>query len=151
MIHQHIEIVGLNRVLSGLGNIDRGLETLKPLWEQFQSQFHAEESALFASAPWTPLSPAYAERKRKEVGSKPILQRTGTLLRSLTEPKARGSITRINDMDAEFGSSIFYGIFHQLGTARMPARPPLANPDERVYGTIAGRYLSGMLTRAGFN
>lgn len=151
MIGYSIEVANLPQVDAQFRHIRIGIETLKPLWKQFESQFHAEESDLFSRAPWAPLSEGYAEQKRKQYGNKPILQATGTLLRSLTESKSRGNISRIDDLHAEFGSSIPYGIFHQLGTSVMPERPPLADPDERIYQTIAGRYLDGLMSSAGFN
>lgn len=151
MIRYAVEIANLPQVDARFARLASGIETLRPLWKQFESHVHAEESDLFSRAPWEPLSEGYAEQRRKQYGNKPILQATGTLFRSLTESKARGSISRIDNLQAEFGSDIPYGIFHQLGTSVMPERPPLADPDERVYQTIAGRYLKGLMSSAGFN
>lgn len=138
----------LHQVFGVFGRIERGLESLKPMWENFQSQFHAEETNHFANAPWEPLSRAYAERKQAEHGNKPLLQVTEDLMKSFTEAKVKGAVRRMDDLSAEFGSDIPYARFHQLGTSIMPARPPLADPDERVYGTLAGRYLETVVGRA---
>lgn len=148
MIGYGVEIVNLPRINAQFTRIDKGLESLKPMWKDFQSQFHAEETNHFANAPWEPLSRRYAERKLAEHGPKPLLQVTEDLMRSFTESKVKGAIRRIEDLSAEFGSDIPYARFHQLGTDIMPARPPLVEPDERVYGTLAGRYLENVVQRS---
>ena len=141
----------LGSVLAGFNRIERGLESLKPLWGEFQEQFQKDERDLFAAAPWPPLSERYAEQKRRQFGNKPLLRATDALFESLTEAGAEGSVRRIDDLQAEFGTSVEYAPFHQLGTSRMPARPPLIEPEEKTYSTIAGRYMESLIESAGFN
>ena len=148
MIGIHIEMANLPKVNSAFDAITAGVETLKPLWEQFGKEFYQQEAKLFNAAPWAPLSPAYAEYKRRELGGKPLLRVSDHLLRSFTQEGAPGNIHRIDDLSAEFGSSDFKAILHQLGTDNMPARPPLAEPDAPHYETLAGQYLASVVEKA---
>ena len=151
MIEHRIDIVNLPQVSGGLLNIERELGLLKPLWQQFGSEFYRQETDHFAVEPWVALSPSYAEWKRQEFGDKPILRATDALFRSLTQEGAEGNVHRVNDLDAEFGSSDFKAMLHFKGTAIMPARNPMADPNIDRYTTIAGEYLDGLVRKAGFN
>jgi hypothetical protein len=151
MSAQNVEFVGLDRVFAGFSRIEKRLVSLKPLWERFGREFYRQETAWFASEPWTPLSPEYAERKRKEFGSKPLLRATDALFKSLTQEGAEGNIHQVNDLGAQFGSNDFKAKLHSTGTSRMPAREPLAEPDVNRYETIAGQYINEMMSEAGFH
>lgn len=148
MIEQHVEFVNLEQVLGNLAHVEQGLVSLRSLWERFGEEFYTQETSLFNSQPWAPLSPAYAERKRQTVGDKPILRATDALYKSLTQQGATGNIHRVNDLDAEFGSDDFKAILHFTGTSKMPARDPLAEPDVDRYLTIAGEHLDQMVKNA---
>lgn len=151
MIEYHVEIVNLPQVDAKFAALDREIQTLKPLWERFGKEFYSQETSLFEAQPWTPLSPAYAEKKREIYGDKPILRATDALFESLTQQGATGNIHRVNDLDAEFGSNDLKAMLHFTGTSRMPARNPLAEPDVDKYETIAGQYLGEMISKSGFN
>lgn len=140
-----IEIDGIDRALSGLEKLEQGLSDLSPLFEKFGEQRYAEEKQLFDAAPWPPLSPAYAERKRQLFGDKPILRATDTLFNSLTQKGASGNVHEVSNFAAAFGSVVPYGVFH------IPKRDPRAEPNVAMYETIAGLHLQEMLTEAGFN
>lgn len=145
MITYSIEIIGLDRALSSAGRLVERLSSFRRLWDRFAKEFYAQEKSLFDRAPWKPLSPAYAERKRRKFGDKPILQATSTLFRSLTQQGAEGNVHRVDDNSLEIGSAVPYGIFH------VPTRDPLPDPDEDRYVTIAGQYVSEIVREAGFN
>lgn len=151
MIELHVDIVNLPQVDARFAALDRGIATLKPLWERFGKEFYAQEVSLFDAQPWAPLSSAYAAKKREQFGDKPILRATDDLFKSLTQQGSTGNIHRVNDLDAEFGSSDPKAMFHFTGTSRMPARDPLAEPDVDRYETIAGGYVDEMMRNAGFN
>jgi phage gpG-like protein len=151
MIETRVEFVNLPEVDRKLGRISGQVETLRPLWERFGKEFYAEGESLFNAAPWAPLSPAYEKAKRKKYGSKPLLRASDALFKSLTQQGAAGNVHRISDREAEFGSSDPKAVFHEFGTGRMPARPPLAEPDIDQYETIAGKYLEEIMRSAGFN
>jgi hypothetical protein len=146
-----VEIIGLEKVLTGLGSLESKLTRLSPLMELFGKEFYSEESSLFETAPWTPLKPETEARKAKLFGGPSrILVATGTLLESLTKQGAEGNIHRVSDDGAEFGSA-GVGIFHATGTKNLPVRNPLAEPDEERYATIAGEYAAKTMKEAGFN
>lgn len=73
---------------------------------------------------FAPLSPQYARYKARRYPGAPILVRSGRLrdaLASITPD----TIADIQPDRLTFGASIPYAIYHQLGTYKMPARPPL--------------------------
>lgn len=83
---------------------------------------------------WAALSPAYAARKMRMVGRKPILEYSGDLKRSLTSRPF--GIEIITKRAATFGTDIPYAIHHQRGTPNMPARPPLPKADNKTQRTL---------------
>lgn len=114
-----------------LGIMGDALKDLTPVWTAWAIDFHAKERFLFeveGAAPgfraWTPLSPRYAAQKRRAGYAGGILVRTGRLRASLTGGSA-DSITRIKPQDLEVGTRVPYAKYHQGGTRKMPARPPL--------------------------
>lgn len=139
------EIIGLDSVLADLQRIDSGVSNLRPLWLLCGEEFREQETQHFATAHFAPLTPTYATRKAQLFGDKPTLRATDALFESLTQQGAANSIERINDLAAEFGSSDFKAMLHRTGTSKMPARDPLAEPDEGRYETIALRYLEGLM------
>lgn len=65
----------------------------------------------------------YQSQKIKKVGfDYPLLVRTGSLARSLLGPSNKGSIAKISALSLAFGTSIPYGIYHQLGGTKIPER-----------------------------
>lgn len=65
---------------------------------------------------WQALSPmTIADRRRQGFGDGPILRRTGTLERSLTQPGARGSIFEPRPRSLRYGSRLNYFEVHQKG------------------------------------
>ena len=139
-----IEVLGTERMITGLEKVEHGLTSLRPLWELYGQEFYGQEKRLFALAPWTPLSPAYAKRKAAKYPGKGILRATDRLFHSLTGKGADGNVHRVDDDGAEFGSAVPYGVFHAL------SRPPLAEPDIGRYDTIAGKYVGDLIREAGF-
>lgn len=97
---------------------------------------------------WAPLSPAYARRKRAKYGDRPILVASGRLRASLTTSP---DVRRVDRDSMEVGSTVPYGVFHQRGTKRMPARPPVALPESfrRDAVRIFQRHLVESLRDAG--
>lgn len=150
MIGLGFEWVGLDRVYAGFTKIEQSIEVLHPLWDKIDDEFYAQETQHFAAAPWAPLSQAYAKRKA-ETSGKPLLRVMDVLFKSLTEPGAPEGVRRPTNLSLEIGSRDFKAMLHQEGTDRMPARPPLAEPDEDRYATIAGAYLEEIVKNAGFN
>lgn len=76
---------------------------------------------------WIPLKPAtIQDRVRQGFGAGPILQRTQTLFRSLTEKGAPYQIFRARPRSLQLTSSLFYFPFHQKGTSHIPMRQMMA-------------------------
>ncbi len=93
-------------------------------------QFDSEGSAGPVAGAWAPLSELYAERKLRRWGPKPILQASGTMMRALTT--GGGNALRVNTgKEFAFGTQgVEYASYHQLGTDKMVARPPMDLDDQ---------------------
>lgn len=111
----------------------------RPAFEKMADAFAQAETRQFdseggyGSGGWAPLSPSYAAWKAIHYPGKPILERTGALRRALTTRPL--GVERIEDEFGEFGvggslgSGVDYAVYHQQGTPKMPARPPVAFPE----------------------
>lgn len=130
MINFAIDIDGINqfdRTFNRLSQID----DLRPLWGEVIGEFHQIEVEQFDSEGaatgqrFHPLSRVYAEYKEVAYPGKPILQASGDLRDSLTDSDAIGAIVRPGPHELIVGTSVPYARFHQRGTGRMPARPPI--------------------------
>ena len=90
-----------------------------------ERQFDAEGTGPTAG-PWAQLSAQYAAWKEDNYPGQPLLVATGALRDALT---VDGSAHALRDYSASmfnFGTQgLDYASFHQTGTSRMPARPPL--------------------------
>lgn len=104
--------------------------------------FETESDPSFGT-PWAALSPRYLARKLKAGFSREKLQRTGELKASI--------VAESGDDYAEVAVGAPYAIYHQLGTAKMPARPFLGideqGENEIVQATLA--YMHAALDGAG--
>jgi phage gpG-like protein len=104
----------------------------KKIW---QKQFAQE--GRYTGAAWSPLSPPYARWKAKNYPGKPILQRTGKLMESMTQRPF--GIDEITDKSMTIGTDVPYAQYHQRGTEHMPARPLIGPPptsDVKVFAKI---------------
>lgn len=93
---------------------------------------------------WQPLTAAtIADRIRQGFGPGPILQRRGTLMKSLTQPGARGSVLRAGPRSLKYGSNLFYFEFHQKGTGKIPKREMvvLQRQDKSQISRIINTYI----------
>jgi len=82
--------------------------------------------ATAATSRWAKLTDAYAEQKAKIAPGAPILVLTGTLRDSLRSASHPGHVVAITKRSAAFGTAVEYAGFHQTGTRKMKARPPIA-------------------------
>lgn len=143
--------VQLDRALSRI--ISSSQDFSEP-FEEFGDEFREVTGERFENEGfgWAQLSPAYALRKFMRWGIKTILRASDAVYESLTIKGAAGNITRIFPLRAEFGTSIYYAIFHQLGTSKMPARPiiMLREEDKRRLVRTVQRYMIASGQEAGF-
>lgn len=87
---------------------------LRPVWPAVERAIQKIEDAQFKSegakgrgGKWKPLTRAYAIAKEKKYGKKPILQRTGALMRAMTSNTS--DTIRIQEKDEfGYGTSLFY-------------------------------------------
>lgn len=98
--------------------VERSISDFTPLWDVlidnvlvgwFNQSFDTE-----GFGNWSP---------RKDDLPHPLLQLTGALRRSLTQPDSEANINIQSPDRLEYGSELFYHIFHEEGTKYMDARP----------------------------
>lgn len=130
MAEIRITVAGEDQFFRRFERLDAQFEDLWPIWPDVRDEFWAIEKEQFDSeggagrqGKWQALSPNYAARKIEQYGDKPILQATGELLESLTG--GAGHIYRPSKKDLAIGTSVKRGLYHQLGSARLPKRPPI--------------------------
>jgi phage gpG-like protein len=126
-------VTGTDKLINALEAMELSFKDFRPLFNQASQEFYAIEKELFAtegrsgaSGKWAPLTRSYARWKTVHRPGKPILQSSGTLMRSLMQPNARFSMRRITEEEMSIGTSDPKAVFHFNGTRRMPARPPVA-------------------------
>lgn len=96
---------------------------------QAKAQFSGE--GIGPSGSWAQLSPKYAEWKAKRFPGAPLLQRTRALFSGLTDSSASHAKRVVSDTAMSYGTSgLEYAELHQMGTRRMPARPPVDLGDD---------------------
>ena len=155
MIHLTGTVLGDVQLDRALTRIISESEDLSGPFEDFGDEFRELLKDRFEAegfGDWPPLSIAYALEKLRRYGPKTILRATDKLFRSLTIKGAEGNITRIFPLTAEFGTSIFYAVFHQKGTTRMPAREimMLREEDKRRLVRTIQRHMIASGQVAGF-
>lgn len=153
------EILGeeiFNRAFNRLDS----LSDLRPVWPNVIREFYLIEAEQFqsegaagASGKWAALSNVYAKYKQVAHPDKPILRADDELFESLTNPEAAGAILRPDEQELTIGTSVPYAAFHQRGTRRMPARPPisLAESQKRRIQKAIQTGLVRFVREAGFN
>ena len=151
---QVIEADELQSVFDGIADqykaIDYG-DTIKgfvsDLQQQHSKQFQSGTDSDGNS--WAPLKESTIKRKGHGV----ILIETEQLMNSLTQGGAKGSITEFGGRNGSVVGSLMFGTddrtagFHQSGTSRMPARPPVGVSEEtltKMTNDIADATVEGM-------
>lgn len=115
----------LQRVGAYAGDVSPALHVVVEVMRQETKEQFATEGG-HASGGWAQLAPATVLAKHRGGYRPEILRRTDALMRSLTIAGDENEIVDIQPQALTFGSSLPYAAFHQVGTSRMPARPPLA-------------------------
>lgn len=126
-----VALPGLPALTVGLSRLRTDIADWTPFWRDvFAPTFYRWVQQDFvlegggSGSSWAPLSPAYAAWKQQHYPGKGILVRSGALKASLSGPDADQAIFRPTPTSLEIGSTVPYGIYHQLG-GRLPQRPPL--------------------------
>lgn len=114
-----------NRAL--YGDLRETLDSFQgTLAEQHAEMFSGEHDS--NGVPWEPLRPSTVARK----GHSQILFESGDLQASLVDLGGPGHIGETNDRWMTFGTDVPYATFHQEGTSKFPARPPVGVSEENV-------------------
>ena len=144
----------------GDAQIDRSLARFadtvgdaRPAWEAMAERFARTNRRQFAtegrhaSGGWAPLSPRYAEWKAEHYPGKPILEREGNLVESLTRRPFGVEVIEPDRMvlgtDVRSPEGYPYAEAHQHGTGRMPQRRPveLREQERREWIKLLQRYI----------
>ena len=124
------------------------IKDMRPAFEEIVKLFYQMESQQFesegahGSGGWAPLAPSTLEQKLRMGYPSKMLVRSGKLMLSLTG-QASGSVVEVRPLMLAVGTSIPYGVFHQRGTAKMPARPliQLSEDDKTKWHKTIHKYI----------
>ena len=109
----------IGKALSKLASTELRQKVTRLVTEELKSMSElAFRSARFRPtewAEWAPATKAQRLRRKKKPGTR-ILVDTGTLMRSL-------GVESGEDDGMALGTTTTYGVYHQYGTKKMPARP----------------------------
>lgn len=142
-----LDAAGLAEAIVGLEGMVARASELHPVFEIIAADFRVLEHGQFGSegarggAAWAPLLPSTV---RARGNAHPILHETAALEESLTKPGAADAVKEITALSLTVGTSVRYASYHQDGTSRMAARPPvvLLLSDEVRWGEIVGKYIA---------
>lgn len=123
----------------------QGLKDMRPVWDKFIPYIRRRNSVTFRQQsspfgePWPALDPAYAKRKRKKWGNKPILVASGELKRAASVKGASGQFLEMEPSYMTFTVIRLAGWFnvgrlHQQGGKFHPRRTwlGLKLPDDLI-------------------
>jgi len=144
----------------GIARFSDGLTDYKPIWPVIEDDFYAEEKFQFKSEgaeggeKWPELSAEYAGWKEVRYPGKPILQRTGDLVASLTSGTDPNAVRVRERKTLTLGSKVSYAIYHQSPAPRkvLPRRPEIMLTEQFKRGTMRHlhMYLVQIATQSGF-
>jgi phage gpG-like protein len=160
MFRFRLEIAGEVQMDRGIARFADGVSDYRPIWPVIEDDFYALEKDQFKTEgseggeQWKELTPEYQQWKEAHYPSKPILQRTGDLVKSLTSSKDTNAICREERKGLTLGSKIPYAIYHQSPAPRkrLPRRPEimLTEPFKRTVTHHLQVYLVQMASACGF-
>lgn len=155
MIVLTVSVAGNVVLARGIERFTEGISDFRPAFEEMRTDFMQVETEQFATEggrsgqPWPPLSPTYAAWKAKHYPGAPILQLTRTMLAQLSA--GTGMQIDMQPMSLRMTPLVPWAKWHQTGTARMPARPPvvLTETDKTRWMKILHRYVYNKAKEAG--
>ena len=130
MIEIRITVQGEQRLRQALNRLATSIQDYSPAWKPITQIFRDAMRGQFATGggrggkKWAPLSRAYSRWKERVAPGRPILVLTGDLVLSLTT-QTGDTIQNEQPLSLSLGTKLPYAKYHQNGTRRMPARPPL--------------------------
>jgi phage gpG-like protein len=119
-IRLKFRFLGEEQVNRTLEAFEYRAQDMRPAWDDVKEFFTDYEEKWFGDRGrgWVALSPTYAAWKAKHFPGKPIMQRSGDLLDSLTGP----SIDIREPGYAIFGTDVEYAVYHQDGDGQKQRR-----------------------------
>lgn len=150
-----LDTVGERQIDRTLTRFADNVGDATPVWEVLADRFaranlrQFNSEGAYGSGGWPALSPNYAAWKAHHYPGKPILQRTGALMRDLTQRPF--GIEHLTPGAMAVGTDITYAAYHQAGGPNLPQRRPVELPEgERRYwvGLIQRFIVTGTATRA---
>lgn len=153
MIGVVADVAGGSEVLAAFVELEKVYTDLSPVFKAVIDEASHDAQRRFESAGpgWPPLAESTeASKARRGGGPSRILVDTGTLMGSF-EKGGTGNITKISPREAEFGSNVFYGVFHQEGRG-VPKRTiiEITGEQEAKYSRIAADVQSERIRALGF-
>jgi phage gpG-like protein len=155
-----LDIAGEVQMDRGIARFADGVSDYRPIWAVIEDDFYALEKRQFQTEgaeggdPWQELSPAYGAWKEEQFPGKPILERTGELMASLTEPNHPQGVRIEERKTLTLGTRVPYAIYHQSiqPRRRLPRRPEIMVTEEfkRTVMHHVQTYLVQMASQLGF-
>jgi phage gpG-like protein len=117
-----MEIAGRVEMDRGIARFADGVADYRPVWPVIEDDFYAHVKGQFKSEGeqggerWKALSEPYGQWKEAHYPGKPILERTGDLVASLTTPNDRNAVRIEERKTLALGSRLPYAAYHQTGS-----------------------------------
>ena len=130
-VYINISLSGIGTITKRVNKVSDQMKDLRPAFIKIGEDFRKTEIKVFqgqgaygSRSAWKQLTPKYKQWKSAHYPGKPILQMTGALKNSLTT-KGPGNIEIITKNSITLGSDDPKFKWHQKGTRKMAARPPI--------------------------
>lgn len=160
MIGFSASVDGVEVLSRAFNRVEERITDFRSIWPEVTKVFYRIETEQFeseggsgASGKWAALSKAYAKYKAVKFPNQTILKATTSLFDSMTNPEAPGAIFRPAPTELTIGTSVPYGVYHQRGTGKMPARKviSLSEENKRAIQKAIQVGLVQFIRRQGFN
>jgi phage gpG-like protein len=133
MFRFRMDIAGDVQIDRGIARFADAVSDYRGIWPVIEDDFYAQEKDQFKTEgeeggeKWQALSPSYAGWKERHFPGKPILERTGNLMKSLTSGTDPNSIKIEGRKMLTLGTKLPYAIYHQSLQPRkvLPWRPEI--------------------------
>jgi len=149
-MHLDITAIGIERSVRAIDSFGQRLYDTYPVMQYIAHDFERVMAEQFATegastgSEWAPLSDDWWDHKVGVGKDHGTLQYNQILVRSLTNSSASGAVRDVDDDEVTMGTSVWYGIFHIEGTARMPRRNFMRIPanTQRHWVAVLNRYVT---------
>ena len=111
----------ISRVNKRFDDMAKRASDLRPVFLKVEPQYKKEILKRFQTIRPGLSSSTIEDRRRKGFAAGPVLVRTGALINSLTK-RTSDTISIMTPKMWMYGTRVKYGVFHQLGTRKLPKR-----------------------------